>query len=334
MTQAIKNFVLAPIAAIVLAIPALAQYDAFELPPGIENTPIPRRLKSSTRAATAEDLRQIDQYSQQIESLYKAKNYADAEPLYLRYITTLERIAPQSSAYTSALQNYADLLRKLGKEAEAGAIEVKATALITRSQKGDVTYGLKEYRLGMSLDDFAKLGVPAGADANLVKSICSCDANQNAEILTKSDRDANVIQCGFWQKGKGDVNVPFKITVAGFQCAPDFRFIQENGIFRLYEINVSLYSSNYGDMKRALEGKYGQPAQTQVEKMKTEMGNIFPVTNLIWDNGISRIKLTNADGTNLGRARLRFVHRQLFLSYAKRVNDAGDSAVKRASDDL
>jgi hypothetical protein len=102
----------------------------------------------------------------------------------------------------------------------------------------------------------------------------------------------------------------------------------------LYEISIGFFSSNFVDFQRALTAKYGEPTDTKTSKVRTEEGHVFPLTNVIWDNGVSRIKLTNADGDNFGRAKLRFIHRQLFLSYARRVNDARDSKVRRASEDL
>jgi hypothetical protein len=68
--------------------------------------------------------------------------------------------------------------------------------------------------------------------------------------------------------------------------------------------------------------------------MRTEMGNNFRLTNLIWDNGVSRIRLSNADGTNTGIAKLVYSHRQLFLSYAQRVNEHRQIPAKRAEKDL
>jgi hypothetical protein len=130
------------------------------------------------------------------------------------------------------------------------------------------------------------------------------------------------------------VTDPQPITVAGIQCTPDFKFIQDEGIYRLFEISVAFYSSNFTSMKSALVAKYGEPTSQKVEKMRTEMGNIFPLTNLIWENGVSSIWLSNADGNNVGRAKLRYLHRVLFLTYAKRINESKQVPVQHASDDL
>lgn len=198
-----------------------------------------------------------------------------------------------------------------------------------------IAYGLKEFRLGMSLDDFTKSSGPGGSDPLKVKAICSCEANQSIEIVTEEDHMAKVVQCGFWNKQGEQVNAgPYRMTVAGVQCSPDFRFIEDGGVYRLYEISIAFYSSNFKDMEAALVAKYGPPSAEKQEKMKTEMGNLHRVTNLIWDNGVSRIRLSSVDGNNTGRAKLRYIHERLAVAYASRVNDHRSAPTRRASDDL
>lgn len=254
------------LAAVLLAVlgfsptPVVAQYDSFELPPGAEYTPIPKRMRYSMADPRTKQEQKLDE---------------------------------------------------------------------------GIAYALKEFKLGMSLDDFTKVGAPAGADPAKVKAVCSCEASQDVESVNDEDRTAKVVQCGFWNK-EGDklAGGPYRMTVGGLQCSPDFRFIEDGGIYRLYEISVALYSSNFKDMQAALINKYGQPTSQKVVKMRTESGNIYPATNLIWDNGVSRIRLSNVDGTNIGRARLRYLHQRLFIAYAGRINDQRATPMKRASDDL
>jgi hypothetical protein len=196
-------------------------------------------------------------------------------------------------------------------------------------------FSLKEFKLGMSLDDFSKMAGPIGAEPGKVKAVCSCEANQNVENLNAEDQAAKIIQCGFWNKvGDKLEGGPYRMTVAGIQCSPDFRFIEDNGVYRLFEISIAFYSSNFKDMQAALTQKYGPPASEKSLKMTTEMGNIHKATNLIWDNGISRIRLTNVDGNNIGRARMRYIHYRLAAAYNSRVNQNRADPNRRASDDL
>src|SRR4051812_37338442 len=95
------------------ALPAAAQYDGFQLPPGIENTRIPKQLPS-----------------------------------------VLHPFQPKAT--------------------EAPLDE-------------SIAYSLKEFKMGMSLDDFSKLGPPGGADRALIKGVCSCDAGQSLESTTAED---------------------------------------------------------------------------------------------------------------------------------------------------
>jgi hypothetical protein len=317
--------------------PAWCQFDGFELPPGIENTPIPKQLRPGRAAqpgVSPEDVRRIEALRQDIDRNFKAKSYEQAEPFYSQYVALLEKIGADDAKLASALQNYAELLRKLNRSAEAEPVEIKANAILNRSEVTRKTFALKEYRLGMSLDEFARL-TPPGTDVKKVKAVCSCDGGQTVETMSDEDRKAKVVQCGLWElAADGKVAAPYSITVANIQCEPDFRFVESDGAYRLYEISVAFYNSNFDKIKDALVQKYGEPTGKEVEKLKTDMGNNYPLTNLIWDNGVSKIRLTNAEGTNTGRAKLRYIHRQLFLAYAKRINDAKDSPGKRASTDL
>jgi hypothetical protein len=241
---------------------ALAQYDSFELPPGIEKTRIPTRLPS-----------------------------------------VLHPYQPKPSE---------------------------------RPPDESLAYSLKEFKLGMSLDDFTK-GTMAVAAQNPAapKAVCSCEAGQTLEVVSEEDQKAKVIVCGFWSKS-GDVisAQPHRMTVGGIQCSPDFRFIEDGGIYRLFEISISIYASNFKDMREALTSKYGPPAATRVEKVTTESGNIYKATNLIWDNGVSRIRLSDVDGNNTTRAKLRYLQLRLATAYIDRINSQRATPVRRASDDL
>jgi hypothetical protein len=288
---------------------------------------------SAGATITDADIDRIENLRLEIQRLYAQHDYANAEPVYRRYVAAIERVAPTDTRLAMALQNYGELLRKLHKDTEAAAAEARASAILSSGEGAVLPYALKDWRLGMTLDDFTKLAPPG--DPAKIKNVCSCDAGQEVEVLNDEDKSAKIIQCGYWQKGLKDVvGDPFKISVAHIDCSPDFRFVEDGGAYRLFEINVPFFSSDYQAMKRALIEKYGDPKLTKVTKVKTEMGNIFPLTDLIWDNGVSRIKLTNADGSNLGRAKLRYIHRQLYLAYANRINAQRESPTRQAAEDL
>ncbi len=56
--------------------------------------------------------------------------YAQAEPLYLRALAILEKaLGPEHPNVASGLENYADLLQKTGRTAEADELEERARAI-------------------------------------------------------------------------------------------------------------------------------------------------------------------------------------------------------------
>jgi hypothetical protein len=321
--------------------PGLAQQDDFSLPDGVEKTPefmriplpkytTPKKRSLEEEGKAIEDMRLL------IKKYYAESNYQAAEPIYGRYVVMLEKVGATDAQQSEALQNYADLLRKLHKDSEAMAIEERAHAILARSESKGIPFALKQFRLGMSLDDFSNLPAPAVETGTSIKPICSCDKDQTVEVINSAeDRAAKMIQCGYWTSTSKDGPwTPYVMTVAGIRCTPDFKFIEDKGAYKLFEISISFYSSNYDDMQKALLSKYGEPTGNHSEKVKTPMGNIFKQQQLSWDNGVSKIKLDNVDGTSLEKARLTYIHRQLFLVYAQKLNEPENKQMKHARDDL
>jgi tetratricopeptide (TPR) repeat protein len=324
------------LAAVCSGQPPAWAYDSFELPASVEQTRIPRRLPGGDHLSPKVDpalLAEIDRQRAAIERLYAKGDYVAAEPIYNNYVQLMEKVAPDDARLAYALLNYGDLLERLHKYNESSIVVGRAQEILARHDLQAMPYALKQWKLGMTLDEFAKLPPPDAAGK--VKSICSCDAGQTLEQTSAEDKATEVVQCGYWAvSDKAGMTVPYKMTVAGIECRPDFKFIRDDKAYRLFEISLSFFGSNFENMKQALVSRYDKPQEETVENMKTEMGNIFPLSNLIWDNGVSKIKLTNADGTNVGLAKLRFVHRQLMLVCAKRQSEQTSMPVQRAGQDL
>ncbi len=69
--------------------------------------------------------------------LYKAQGrYAEAEPLYKRSLAIDEKaLGPEHPAVATSLENYAALLRKTGRGAEAENKEARAKAIRAKHAK-------------------------------------------------------------------------------------------------------------------------------------------------------------------------------------------------------
>lgn len=277
-----------------------------------------RRGRRGQRRASmlTDDTTALESYRLLINRYVRENKLGEVEPYYKSYIQLLEKTRADKAQIAGALQRYSELLKKLGRIPESKAAEIKAHGLLTGEDVRD-SYSLKEYQLGMSLDDFVRLPPPVSA-AGPVKAVCSCDAGQKVEILTPEDENAGIVLCGYWVAA-GPLLTPHKMTIANIECVPDFRFIMDKGVYRLMEITTSFYSSYFPNMKTALQGKFGTPATNAVNKRRTETGNIFPETMIEWDNGISKIRLRNIDGLTFDKARLRFVHKPLHQIWSKAV---------------
>ncbi len=69
-----------------------------------------------------------------LAELYRAQGwYADAEPLYKRSLAIREKaLGPEHPHVAQSLENYAALLRKTGRSAEAAKMEAHAEAIRAR----------------------------------------------------------------------------------------------------------------------------------------------------------------------------------------------------------
>ncbi len=69
--------------------------------------------------------------------VYKTQGrYADAEPLYKRALAITEKtLGPEHPHVSMALENYAALLRKTGRDAEAKRLEARAKAMRAKHAK-------------------------------------------------------------------------------------------------------------------------------------------------------------------------------------------------------
>jgi len=275
-----------------------------------------RGRRGRRQSILSDDSTALESYRLLINRYVRENKFAEVEPYYKSYIQLLEKTRADRAQIAGALQRYSELLKKLGRIPESKAAEIKAHGLLTGEDIRD-GYSLKEFHLGMSLDDFVRLPPPVSAQGP-VKVVCSCDAGQKVEILTPEDEAAGLVLCGYWVNA-GNLLSPHKMTIANIECVPDFRFIRDKGIYRLMEITTSFYSSYFPNMKTALQGKFGTPASNSVNKRRTETGNIFPETLIEWDNGISKIRLRNIDGLTFDKARLRFVHKPLHQIWSKAV---------------
>jgi ankyrin repeat protein len=70
---------------------------------------------------------------------YSQRRYAEAEPLYKRSLNIYEKVAdpadPYSDPYYETLKDYAALLRKLGREAEAAQTEARAESMLAKARR-------------------------------------------------------------------------------------------------------------------------------------------------------------------------------------------------------
>ncbi len=279
------------------------------------------------------DYKAIEETRALIGRYYAQGNYESAQPLYCRYISLLEKVGAEDAKLALALQNYADLLRKLSLGTDADTAEAKAQRLLMKSQ-GKTPYALKEFQLGMSLDEFSRMKPPPLPTGGEVKPVCSCDAGQTVEKLSAEDSSCEIVQCGFWRVGSEPNNwLPAPMSVAGIACTPDFRFVMDQGSYHLFEIYMSFFSSNFKQMRDALIKKYGEPSEL-TEKVRGASGAVYTDNILVWDNAVSKIKLRKMDGTSPDRSSLRYIHRSLYLQYIRRVNELRDQDANKHAGDL
>lgn len=263
-------------------------------------------------------------------------SYAEAEPAYIQYLTLLQKSGADDAKLAFEFHNYAELLKKLSMFDQARKAESRAESFRIRALRPPV-YAFKQYPLGITLGDFCKLPPPPdpeGKGAKL-KMVCSCDQGQTVERLTPEDKAAGVIVCGLWKEiGTPPVLHSAYLPVGNTHCTPDFRFINDKGTYRLFEITMSFYSSSYDRFFEALEAKYGAPCDKETEKIQSESFKMWHDERFMWNNRVSTIVLAKMDNRSLERSRLRYLHDKLYQLFLRRLADANRQPTKETVHDL
>ncbi len=101
-------------------------------------------------------------------------------------------------------------------------------------------------------------------------------------------------------------------TVAGISVEPQFWFFPDgtSGEPRLTRIVIPIKQSDYLDLFIALKTKYNDPSSSSEDVLQNRLGASFTSRKHTWDNGVSRITLTERYGS-IDKGMLEYQHNAL-----------------------
>jgi hypothetical protein len=192
-------------------------------------------------------------------------------------------------------------------------------------------YDFKRARLGMSLEEWRALPVPAQDPPSFsmikngpVRPICGTDAPDAYQFSAYgAERSAGVLVCGYaYQETIGSSSPSWDaatIPIGKEHGTNEVRYKFLDG--RLFEISVGGSTYLLSDIVDGLTAKWGQPDRTINDTTQNKAGATFPHTEQYWENPAATIHLespyTRIDNLNVtylttaGAARLNAVEKAL-----------------------
>jgi hypothetical protein len=103
-----------------------------------------------------------------------------------------------------------------------------------------------------------------------------------------------------------DIQFTFNTSTDGHEAG--------NGLWR---IHARFDSGDFRQVKDAMVARWGQPQQSNTERLQNAFGAVFEGERLVWDNDESQMMLTEFAGSR-DRSSLRLLHKALYSEYEKR----------------
>jgi hypothetical protein len=188
-------------------------------------------------------------------------------------------------------------------------------------------YGLRGFRLGISLAEFKATVFPDQGVWPGAKPLCSIDPGVNspgvlsaADSIQMSDAEAKagLVRCGFFYPS-GTALAPAGLVVVSAKASVSFVFVPDaSGTLRLASIKATTANSNYDAIKSALGQKYGRPKSLMRGFVQNAAGADFDEETARWSNGTSDIQLVQRD-TSMEMMSIEYLHEGLASDGLKRL---------------
>jgi hypothetical protein len=177
-----------------------------------------------------------------------------------------------------------------------------------------VYYDFKGARLGMSLNEWRALSVPArvsniagsSIQAGAVRSVCMGDPDAGSSVFgfrSNAETKANVVICGYsYPETIGTYTswMPASIPIGEFSASDvEYKFLDG----ALYEISITGNEALIDEVMSGLRAKWGEPTTVVNDTTQNKAGATFPHTVKTWVNPVALIRVeapfTRIDNLNV-----------------------------------
>lgn len=197
----------------------------------------------------------------------------------------------------------------------------------------DRPFSMRGVELGITIDEFRAAQIPNDEDRyDRLQSWCSNDTLPNTIRIEGSSEDQRdgIVECQWFS---ADLLVSSRVLWAHWvkigsgSGIPLFRFIESDGVLRLFQITFYANNEYHPAILDALSRGYGAPHDA-VEPFQTLSGSRFTSATSVWDNGHSSITLIQRC-RHLERYCLTYEHSDLVEMYRERLElRAAEAATK------
>jgi len=223
-------------------------------------------------------------------------------------------------------------------ETKASLFALAAIATCTSSfaeaqMPTDQPFSMRGVELGITIDEFLAASIPVDEDQyRNPRAGCSngMGPHDKGPDVFGEDKAIGIVQCE-WYSQIGSVSGrtywSHWIKIGNGSGIPTFRFIEDKGQLRLFEITFYANNKYHPDILDALTRGYGQAEET-VEPFKTKAGGNFTSLTSVWDNILSSITLVERCD-HLERYCLTYRHTELSEPFEAQKEALASQAAKR-----
>ena len=194
----------------------------------------------------------------------------------------------------------------------------------------DRPFSMRGVELGITIDEFRAAPIPNDDDRyDHLQTWCSSDTLPNTIGIAGNSEDQSdgIVECQWFSADRLHVLWPHWINIGSGSGQPLFRFIERDGVLRLFQITFYANIEYHPAILDALSRGYGAPHET-VEPFQTLSGSQFTSATSVWDNGLSSITLIQRC-RHLERYCLTYEHSDLAEMYRQRLElRAAEAATK------
>lgn len=154
-------------------------------------------------------------------------------------------------------------------------------------------FAMRGVELGITMAQFRQITPPNdGNRYSELQTLCSHDPQGQKVGLSSEDKADGIIECKWFSR---DSLVPYGISehwvdIGTGKGSPTFRFLEQAGQLRLFQISFYANATYYPGILDALTRGYGA-AKTTVDPFQTLSGSNFTSATSVWDNRLSTITL-------------------------------------------